>query len=594
MAAGPYEDMHGEEEEDIPGGPGPDDTPYVAASGFNGNTRFLDERSEDNIYARTFEDYADAEGMPDDYTPVVAGDLIGPESEHGVGHDNDDALAYVLEKVERDDWEYLIGDNELRMMFPAVYGDEKYEEEHGDEPDAADRWWTDIDDGLRTEFLRQIRDGQIKVAEEGYGGRVYMHGGTNDADIPPADAINMQMYRVADELLGGRDPDDVYENVLRDDRGALSLEYMDMDFHDIDPDTAPAQVTGNTAGQELADRDGYADENPQASGNAVTINTLDDLITGHAGHASVSVDASADQFYAVSYPYRDAGDTPYRHGFTDAGGAGGAGGDGGDGGAGAGGAGGGDGGDGHDGPAADGGIPIAESIDVTMDDEWQDRGDLKYVEDSNPVIETGSALSKTWNLLKAVKGEGNYANDSFSEILNDLKGESSDLNFEYELMFDGDEVNLLEDNDYRLQMEIAPGRTRGPTYNSTFRLTDPDSVVSVDPEPFADLDWTPGAVWGTPHDRVYDDPVAPEDIFDELDDIHEGTYGIRARVVDDNGDQIGDADDDPLITDWETYDVGQPDGFMDNWGPSDIVDRIPDMGSTGIVETYFSDDDGDP
>jgi hypothetical protein len=572
MAANPYEEIvggeeaedipGGEETEDMPGGPVPGDAPYVAASGFNGHGDFL--YGDEDIYAHTFEEHAIADGRDhEDYVSVVAGDLIGPESEVGRYHDNDEALRYVLDRVERDDWEYLVGDNELRMMFPEVYGDDQYEEEHGEEPGAADRWWADIDDGLREVFLRHVTAGNISVVEEGYGGRVYMHGGTSDADdVSPYDAINRDMAEVADRLLRGQDAEDVYDDVLQDDTRALSPEYMDAAFYDLDPEAA--QVTGNTTGQDLADQDGYADENPQAAGEAVAINTIDDSIAGHTGHISVSVDESADRFYAVSWD----GDDTYRHGFNGADT---------------------DDDDGRGRPVGDGGIPIADTIDVTMNDGWQDKN-LQYVEGSNAIVETGSALSKTWNLLKAFKGEGNYANSSFNEILNDIRGESSDLDFEYELMFDGDAVNLLEDNDYRLQMEITPGRETGHL-GRDFRPRGPDSIKSLDnPVRFADLDWTPGALWGTGNDRVYDNPVDPADVFDHLDSIDASTYGIRARVVDDNGGQIAEDDGTPLITDWEAYDVETGDDFIDNWGPSDIVDRVPDTGSFGIVEMLSGDD----
>lgn len=559
-----------------------EDTPYVSISGLSGYADFLNRG--DDVFDHTFGRYAHQEGMDvDEYARILDGDIVGPELENTRGlrlsHNNEDVLDYVLRELEGDEHlRYVMGDNELALMFQDAY-DEQYAEEHGEEP-ADDVWYKQIDDDIRDTFLDAVSRGHINVMAPGYD-HAYMHGGTNDEDDleqtggDPQDPrnyrINEQIAELADRLLRGEDADNVYEQF--EDYFGEDGNIITRDYNELDADGDIPQVVGNTSAQELGDADGdYRERNPQRRGDAVNVNTVSDYLAGHADNISAAVETPGD-VYAVDWDVeRGQVERDDFGGATTAPG----------------------GGPGRA-ATADGGIPIAEYIDVEMNARWEDK-DLEYVGEKSSLSRWGGALSRTWNLLKLLKGEGKYADDSFREIKDDLTGEASDLNFEYDFRFGGDDTGDLDD--YQLLLEVAPGEERGAGFNaSNFYPDSPDSITALPPVSFADLDWTPGWRWGGDYmdaDRVYENPVDPEDIWGSVSDFGGGIYGVRARIVNEDGDQVGNDDSrDALITDWESFDVDEDaEDLLDEWGPNRVRQLMPSMGTTGIKETYF--DDGDP
>lgn len=243
-----------------------------------------------------------------EYGLLINGDLLdrGPQ--------NEEALEMVGDLLDDDPdrLQYTLGNHEMFAMFPDLvaeyYADGDPVEEHS--------FWYDMDDEQREQLLTHVTEGDIEPAIEN-DGLLYVHGGTDG--YPEIDDIAYTTRRMGASLLQAfRRGDEDFRQVQQDFFQRKPEPRKDIDaegiyddllgvertedgdiaagsglvwerFHNL-PLDVPAQVVGHTRGEYLSEELDDDIENPTQHGNAVNINTVRDMVTGHSDHASVLVD----------------------------------------------------------------------------------------------------------------------------------------------------------------------------------------------------------------------------------------------------------------------------------------------------------------
>jgi len=246
-----------------------------------------------------------------EYGLLINGDLLdrGPQ--------NEAALEMVDDLLEDDPdrLQYTLGNHEMFAMFPDLvaeyYADGDPVEDHS--------FWYDMDDRHREQVLTYVAEGIIEPAIED-DGLLYVHGGTRE---PPAvddlayttrrmGAALLHAFRRGDEDFravqedfferkpeprSDIDAEGIYDELLGVERSedgdiAAGSGLVWERFHNL-PLAVPPQVVGHARGRYLSEELGTDLENPTQHGNAVDINTLRDMVTGHSDHASVFIDDDA-------------------------------------------------------------------------------------------------------------------------------------------------------------------------------------------------------------------------------------------------------------------------------------------------------------
>jgi hypothetical protein len=213
----------------------------------------------------------------DEYVLVINGDLIdrGPHNEEALS-----MVARLIEEAPPGHVRMTLGNHEMGLLTPDRFG--------------WDRWFSGtVSDADRRQFLRQIRDGHVVVAYDGYR-FTYAHAGQPD----PYDtkAVNDRLVAAAqrlDPVVGTGDDAPVQSELVeqfprvlglggRTGRGPdAGLAWLDFEHM---PTDAPRQIVGHTR-HEYPTRSGTVicqnvirNNRQTAGGEAVLVETPDRLV----------------------------------------------------------------------------------------------------------------------------------------------------------------------------------------------------------------------------------------------------------------------------------------------------------------------------
>lgn len=533
--------------------------PAISIASVNGNIDYLsDGRTGDH---NAFEDGYEAlaqerdDFATEDYSKVVLGDLIGPD---GSTADNEALLNYAMND---EDIEWILGDNELKLLFQDAWPG--YGEDDG--------WVEDISAETRDAFLEYVAEGNANLAYREFE-YTYLHGGTNEDIVTEEnDAVRDSiredyLAEIGRQLYEGEaDEADVFDDFvgftdrlfneygMTEDLTALASR----DFSDIDPDTAPAQVVGQTTAQELQerdDRDEYERRNPQRRGGAVNINTVSDYLA----------DDHDTDYIAIGVETEDGFDTlPWQ---PD------------------------DGGAPETGQEEEDGYEDGGEYDIDVEVSWESGG-MEHATDGNRAVSAlDTILSKDYDGLL----------DLGKKLWGQYKDENTDLDRWYSVEFTGDEVDVLERNGYNFMLEAAPGTAIGRGMGRTFvpylnRLVQSDPVPANiyeearagDADQLPEETYIDNEEWGISDDpgRTYREPVNVGAVMEELDsfglDHDSDRFGLRFKVVDDAGTVVENSDGKQLVSDWNQYD-------LDN---HDVREAFADVDKEAWKKTMFGESD---